>query len=1017
MRILSLRDQEQFDKPPIFNGLQRKKFFNFTKAQFAEINQFRKPASKIGFLLTLGYFSATKKFFFFKDFHSKDIEYVSRLININPEDVKIENYPNSTRLRHEHLVMEYFGYKRFSESKECLLKDINQMVHDQLKPKLIFGRCLDLLLQAKVELPSSYKLSECIIESLNNHQKHLGTIVQENITPEIKSLLNDLFIQESSAKTSRYRLTLLKKISQSTKPTKVKERVEDLKYLTDLYTQLSPVISAMNLRHEGIRYFAGSVLKSQIFQLHQRSDEDRYVHAIAFVAHQYYRLQDNLAEVLLSVVRTFQNTVQREHKDRCYEQRKTNKQHLSSFLERLDKDFFSLVKEIQNLSHDEHMSDANKVKEIQDLLEGKDTCEGLKEIKSELESEMNPIEYNRILESRSVRLQNRVSPIIKSLDFQAESGASELITAIQYFKLKDGVIKHDSPIEFLNEEQKKTVMVEEQINPSLYKAFMFMHIANAIKSGTLNLKHSYKYRPLDDYIISKDRWRKEKEQLIRQAGLEDFTDCKKVLKKLDDDLYQQYLKTNKSIKAGKNGHFKKFPAGGFRIATPALEEKENDPLQAFFPEKHFVPLTEVLATVNYRCGFIDQIQHHQQKHTHKKGIGQPALFASLMGLGCGIGTRKMAHISSSVKSNEIEQAVNWYLSLENIQAANDAILKVLDKMELPNIYRRNKDKLHTSSDGQKFTVKGDSLNANYSFKYGGKEQVASAYSFIDERALLWHSLVFSAAERESAYVIDGLMHNDVIKSDIHSTDTHGYSEVIFGTTHLLGFSYAPRIKNLKKQTTYIFKSRKTAVKSDWSITPTKYISEDIIIENWDDLLRLVCTIKMKESTASDIFRRLNSYSKQHDLYKAMKAFGQIIKSDFILRYLDDLELRQAIEKQLNKVELANKFTRAVAVGSPREFTQGAKEDQEISVACNQLIKNAIICWNYMFLDKKLKSAENEAQREIIMNAIKNHSPISWAHINLLGEYDFSENKLRDSAGVLPSQNMDGFRERKWEIEN
>jgi hypothetical protein len=29
--------------------------------------------------------------------------------------------------------------------------------------------------------------------------------------------------------------------------------------------------------------------------------------------------------------------------------------------------------------------------------------------------------------------------------------------------------------------------------------------------------------------------------------------------------------------------------------------------------------------------------------------------------------------------------------------------------------------------------------------------------------------VFSAADRESAYVIDGLMHNEVVKSDIHST--------------------------------------------------------------------------------------------------------------------------------------------------------------------------------------------------------------------------------------------------------
>ena len=60
---------------------------------------------------------------------------------------------------------------------------------------------------------------------------------------------------------------------------------------------------------------------------------------------------------------------------------------------------------------------------------------------------------------------------------------------------------------------------------------------------------------------------------------------------------------------------------------------------------------------------------------------------------------------------------------------------------------------------------------------------------------------------QSAYVIDGLMYNDVIKSDIHSTDSHGYTESIFGATYLLGFSYAPRIKNLKRQRLYIFKGR------------------------------------------------------------------------------------------------------------------------------------------------------------------------------------------------------------------
>lgn len=323
----------------------------------------------------------------------------------------------------------------------------------------------------------------------------------------------------------------------------------------------------------------------------------------------------------------------------------------------------------------------------------------------------------------------------------------------------------------------------------------------------------------------------------------------------------------------------------------------------------------------------------------------------------------------------------------------------MDWMELPNIYRKNHDSLHTASDGQKFEVKTDSLNVNYSFKYFGKGQGVTANTFIDEPNLLWHSLVFSASERKSAYVIDSLMHNDVIKSNIHPTDTHGYSEAIFAATHLLGISYAPRIKNLKKQVLYVFKSEKYDQQPDWTVQPAKYVNEAIIEECWDDILRLVTTIKLKETSASDIFRRLNSYSKQHKLYQALKSFGQIIKTDFILRYIDDVQLRQAIEKQLNKVELANRFTRAIAVGNPREFTQGDKEDQEMAESCNRPIKNAIICWNYLYLSQKLEEMDSLDQKDKLLSAISPHSPMSWEHTNLLGEYDFSDEKLKDTVGI------------------
>ncbi len=91
---------------------------------------------------------------------------------------------------------------------------------------------------------------------------------------------------------------------------------------------------------------------------------------------------------------------------------------------------------------------------------------------------------------------------------------------------------------------------------------------------------------------------------------------------------------------------------------------------------------------------------------------------------------------SQVTESDLEHTVNWCFSLENIHAANDRIVKTIDKMELSNIYRRSQDKLHTVSDDQKFEVRTYSLNANHSFKYFGKDQGVSAYTFIDERGLL-----------------------------------------------------------------------------------------------------------------------------------------------------------------------------------------------------------------------------------------------------------------------------------------
>ncbi|PID44192.1 MAG: transposase [Proteobacteria bacterium] len=752
-----------------------------------------------------------------------------------------------------------------------------------------------------------------------------------------------------------------------------------------------------NTRHEGIRYFAGSVLRSEIFQMRRREANDRYIHAVAFVAHQYYRNQDNLVDMFLNVTAAYQTKTTRDHKDYLFEQRKTQQKQIRDVVKELDTSVYASLQAIAGLTDNHSLSDTQKVAQIREVIQQSKT-ESFEQLKEGLQQAGSSEVKHGIMEKQSKPLQNRLSPILKALTFDPIGQPDDLMEAIGYFKHKDGVITDKAPTGFLDSDEYKAVTgSDDGFRPSLYKVFLFQHVAASIKSGHLNIYQSYKHRPFDSYMIDKPRWERDKLKLIDRANLMAFIDPEPILVTLEKALFKQYQETNANIAS--NPYLTIRSDGSFHIKTPPLDEQELDPLQALFPERQDVPLAQVLDTVDRHCDMLKVFEHWQQTHT-PLAVSRPALLAGIMGLGCGIGIRKMARISSRMTESELEHAVNWRFSLENIRAANDQVLKAMDQMELPNLYRNNPHQNHTASDGQKFEVRGESLHASRSYKYFGQSQGVSAYTFVDERHFLWHSLVISASDRESAYVIDGLMHNDVVKSDIHSTDTHGYSEAIFGLTHLLGFSFAPRIKGIGKQTLYIFKPKNKA-DPDWKIAPSQTANVKLIRENWDELLRLVTTIKLKENTASDIFRRLNSYSRQHALYQTLKAFGQIIKSLFILRYVNEVELRQAIEKQLNKVELSNKFARAVAVGSPREYSQTDKEEQEMAEGCNRLIKNSIICWNYLYLERQLEKLTDPEAKENLLRMIATHSPMTWAHINMLGEYDFSDEKLRDSVGILP----------------
>lgn len=1000
LQVLSYSEIKSFETPPEFNNHERKNYFRISESIQENLDNIRTDINKVCFILQSGYFKATSKFFAPRKFHFKDLAFVCEQLNIKPNEINLEDYLKNSFLRHQVIILEIAGFKQFDETaKGKLITEARFLTYKQLKPRHIFLSLIDFLIAKRIEIPAFNTLSSIIIQALNEYESKLLTILENKLTEEHKNLLDTLIEKEDTKIDSKknYKFTFLKKFNHSVRPGQIKENIDQLQPLADMYNKLEDISRELKLSETLTEYYATWVIKSKSSQILQKDEPKRNLYLIAFINHQYRIIQDMLIDKILLCVQKALNTAKEDYKRILYENRqercdksskiysysRRQKSFKKQIIDIIENDAITIEDMINMIKMITYSNSSQKEDVEIDIL--------LTEMEEDNAKLSKDIYLYNSLESISAWLQARMSYTIKNIDFNEYTSEEKLILAINYFKKTDGKLGNNAPLDFIKKDAEKNTIIDDngKLKISLYKILLFRDIAHAIKAGTLNLKHSYRYKSFEEYLISKEYWENNKEELLERADLKEFVNIKSLINQYKEYLDQQYKLTNKNILTKDNRYISFDSNAEYKINTPKKDTLEESNLSEIFPQQKFIPLVEILRTVEKSTNFLKSFEHHVDKYTREKQ-SDAVFYASIMGYGCNIGINKMSKISHGINKNELETVSNWYFSSDTVHNANNRILDFVRKLDIRKASKKDPDQTHTSSDGQKFAVTKDSVMANYSFKYFGKGKGVSLYNFIDDSQISFYSTVINSSEREAAYVIDGLMHNDVVKSDIHSTDTHGYSELIFGATHLLGFYFAPRIKNVSRQQIYSFDPnyRKAYLSEGYNILPDRYVKTEVIEENWDDILRFITTIKLKETTASQLFKRLNSYSKENPIYRGLKAFGQIHKTLFILRYINEVEFRQDIEGELNKVENSNKFSKVVMVGNNTEIDYQTKEDLDKATSCTRLIKNAIICWNYMYLTNLLTATEDKEQREQILKSLKNGSILIWHHINFNGEYNF-----------------------------
>jgi TnpA family transposase len=297
--------------------------------------------------------------------------------------------------------------------------------------------------------------------------------------------------------------------------------------------------------------------------------------------------------------------------------------------------------------------------------------------------------------------------------------------------------------------------------------------------------------------------------------------------------------------------------------------------------------------------------------------------------------------------------------------------------------------VHSSSDGQKFETQIHTVNARHSPKYFGLKKGVVSYAMVANHVPV-NATIIGAHEHESHHVFDIVFNNTTdIQPELHSTDTHGTNEVNFAILHIFGYQFAPRYKDIRDKVQTSLYGFKHPSQYDGLIKPTRKVNDDLITDEWENIQRIMVSLALKTTTQSIIVGKLSSYARKNKTRRALWEYDGIIRSLFLLEYIDSPPLRRNVQRALNRGENYHKLRRAVSYANFGKLRFKTEYEQQIWGECARLITNCVIFYNASILSNLLEYRERIGDIEGA-EQLKQVSPVAWQHVNFFGRYEFGK---------------------------
>ncbi|MFU2321787.1 Tn3 family transposase [Enterococcus faecium] len=954
-------------------------YFTFSKRDLEIVNKRRREENRLGFAVQLAVLRYPGwPYTHIKSIPDSVIQYISKQIGVSPSS--LDHYPQRENTLWDHLkeIRSEYDFVTFTLSEyRMTFKYLHQLALENGDAIHLLHECIDFLRKNKIILPAITTLERMVWEARAMAEKKLFNTVSKSLTNEQKEKLEGIITSQHPSESNKTILGWLKEPPGHPSPETFLKIIERLEYIRGMDLE---TVQISHLHRNRLLQLSRLGSRYEPYAFRDFQENKRYSILTIYLLQLTQELTDKAFEIhdrqilsLLSKGRKAQEEIQKQNGKKLNE-KVIHFTNIGQALIKAREEKLDVFKVLESVI--EWNTFVSSVEEAQELARPAD------------------YDYLDLLQKQFYSLRKYTPTLLRVLEFHSTKANEPLLQAVEIIRGMNESGKRkvpdDSPVDFISKRWKRHLYEDDgtTINRHYYEMAVLTELREHVRAGDVSIVGSRQYRDFEEYLFSEDTWNQSKgnTRLSVSLSFEDYITER--TSSFNERL--KWLAANSNKLDGVSLEKGKLSLARLEKDVPEEAKKFSASLYQMLPR---IKLTDLLMDVAHITGFHEQFTHasNNRKPDKEETI---IIMAALLGMGMNIGLSKMAEATPGLTYKQLANVSQWRMYEDAMNKAQAILVNFHHKLQLPFYWG---DGTTSSSDGMRMQLGVSSLHADANPHYGtGKG--ATIYRFTSDQFSSYYTKIIHTNSRDAIHVLDGLLHHETdLNIEEHYTDTAGYTDQIFGLTHLLGFKFAPRIRDLSDSK--LFTIDKASEYPKLEAILRGQINTKVIKENYEDVLRLAHSIREGTVSASLIMGKLGSYSRQNSLATALREMGRIEKTIFILNYISDESLRRKIQRGLNKGEAMNGLARAIFFGKQGELRERTIQHQLQRASALNIIINAISIWNTLHLTtaveyKKRTGSFNE-------DLLHHMSPLGWEHINLLGEYHFNSEKVVSLNSLRP----------------